>query len=113
MGEKAFELKTRNKRYSKEFKQMVIKEYLEGKGSLNQLAIMYNISSHEVLRKWIMKYNSHIEIKDYNPKPEVSMAKSRKTTYEERIKIVHYCLEHTLSYKETAVKYDVIHQPNL
>jgi transposase-like protein len=44
---------------------------------------------------------------DYDPKPEVYMAKSRKTTYEERIEIVQYCLEHELNYKETAVKYGV------
>jgi len=35
------------------------------------------------------------------------MAKSRKTTYEERVEIVKYCLEHEQNYKETAIKYGV------
>ena len=32
---------------------------------------------------------------------------SRKTSQEERIKIVNYCLEHNKNYKETAEKFDI------
>ena len=84
-----------------------IHDYLNGVGGLTYITNKYEISSDEVLRKWIMKYNSHIETKDYDPKPEVYMAKARKTTYEERVEIVNDCLEHELNYKETAVKYGV------
>ena len=44
---------------------------------------------------------------DYDPKPEVYMAKSRTTTYEERIEIIEYCLEHEKNYKDTALQYGV------
>ena len=107
MGEGAFNPSHRNKSYSKELKEAAIQDYLNGLGSLGTIANKYGISTHELLRKWIMKYNSHIETKDYDPKPEVYMAKSRKTIYEERIEIVNYCLKHEFNYKETAIKYGV------
>ena len=81
LGESAFEISSTNKAYSKEFKEQVIKEYLEGKDSLEGLANKYNISSDEIVRQWILKYNSGIEIKDYNPKGDVYTMKSRKTTF--------------------------------
>jgi len=107
IGESAFDPSHKNNSYSKEVKESAIKDYLDGQGSLETLANKYGISTHEVLRRWVIKYNSHIETKDYNPKPEVYMAKSRKTNYEERIEIVNYCLEHELDYKSTASEYGV------
>lgn len=107
VGESAFEISSTNKAYSKEFKEQVIKEYLEGKDSLEGLANKYNISSDEIVRQWILKYNSGIEIKDYNPKGDVYTMKSRKTTFEERLEIVNYVLANSNDYKSAADKYTV------
>jgi transposase-like protein len=107
LGESAFDSSDRNKRYSKELKQAAITDYFNQDGSIEQITNKYQIRDPSILRQWIIKYNSHIALVDYDPKPEVYMAKSRKTTYEERIEIVQYCLEHELNYKETAVKYGV------
>ena len=107
LGENGFETRKRNKHYSKALKEAAINDYLNGGGGLVTISNKYGISSDEVLRRWIIKYNSHIETKDYDPKPEVYMAKSRKTSYEERIEIVNYCIEHELNYKETAIEYGV------
>jgi len=107
IGESAFNPSHRNKSYSKELKEAAIKDYLNKLGSLETIANKYGISTPGILRKWIIKYNSHIETKDYSPKPEVYMAKSKKTTYKERLEIVNYCLEHEGNYKETAIKYGV------
>ena len=64
---------------------MVVQEYLDGKGSLRDLSAKHNIPSSETLLKWVNSYNSHEELKDYNPnKRELYMTKSRKTTLEER-----------------------------
>ena len=106
-GERAFDSKDRNTSYSKEFKIIAIKEYLDGANSIENIANKYKISTCELLRKWIMKYNSHIEITDYDPKPEVYMANSRKTTDKERLEIVMFCLEHDKNYKEAAIKFGV------
>ena len=38
------------------------------------------------------------------------MAKGRKTTYEERVEIVTYCIEHEMDYAQAAEKYQVSYQ---
>ena len=38
------------------------------------------------------------------------MTKGRKTTYEERVEIVRYCIEHEMDYAQTAEKYQVSYQ---
>lgn len=107
LGESAFDESSTNKSYSKELKEKVIKEYLDGKSSLENLAIKYNISTCEIVRRWILKYNSGIEIKDYNPKGDVYTMRSRKTTLQERLEIVNYVLSNGNDYKGAADKYSV------
>ena len=104
-GPSCFNEKKHNQSYTKDFKEKVVKEYLEGKGSTYSLTIKYNLPGNDTLRSWVNKYNSHIELKEYNPKPEVYMAATLKTTYEERIEIVKYCLEHNRDIKGTAAHY--------
>lgn len=104
-GAEIFNVSQYNNSYSKELKKQVVKEYLSGKGTINSLCIKYKIPSTVTLRRWIKQYNSHIELKDYDPKPEVYMTDTLKTTLEERIAIVKDCLEHDRDIKNTAVKY--------
>jgi len=107
-GVSAFVPKSKNNSYSKEFKQKVVEEYIDGKGSLSDIAAKYKIAGHETLRRWISLYNSNMELKDYAPKQEVYMAEARrKTTIEERKKIAVCCIENGRDYKDTAEKYDV------
>lgn len=107
LGEKGFDTSFKNKTYSKELKEKVIKEYLTGGISYDDLANKYNISTHEIVRCWVIKYNKGIEIKDYDPKSEVYTMKARKTTFEERLEIVNYVLGHGNDYKGAADKYSV------
>ena len=109
-GSEIFNNKPHNRSYSKEFKEKVVREYLSGQGSLNNLMAKYGIPSKETIRDWISMYNKHIEMKDYDPKPEVYMAESRKTTLEERKEIVKYCLEHDRDIKTTASLYKCSYQ---
>ena len=106
MGHKAFDEKPRNKSYSKKLKLAAIKDYLDGKGSLEDISNIYGIYSTTTLNNWIIKYNSHKEIKDYDPKGDVYMTKARKTTLEERLEIVKYCLGNDKSYKLSAEKFE-------
>ena len=107
LGEKAFESASKNKSYSKEFKQQVINDYLNGVDSYDGLTNIYNISSSSIVKKWVKKYNVGIEIKDYNPKGDVYTMKSRKTTLEERLEIVNYVLANNNDFKGAADKYSV------
>lgn len=106
-GEAAFYPKRRNKSYPKDIKEKVVKEYLAGKGSLSDLAIRYDITSISIIHKWVVMYNNHEELKGYNPKGEIYMISKRKTTLEERIEIVQYCIHHKREYKLAAEHYDV------
>lgn len=105
LGESAFNEAIINKSYSKELKVQVIKEYLIGNCTYESLANKYNISTREIVRGWVLKYNEGIEIKDYYPKGDVYTMKSRKTTVEERLEIVDYALANSV--KEAADKYTV------
>ena len=106
-GESAFYCNG-NSCYSKEFKTMVVEEYISGIASATDLAAKYKISSESVLLKWVGLYNANRELREYNPQKEVYMAEARrKTTVEERKEIVEYCISHNRDYKGTASLYDV------
>lgn len=99
---------TKNNCYTKEFKNEMVQRYLNGEGSVTDLCAQYEIPAHATLQNWISMYNSHIELKDYHPIQEVYMAEARrKTTKEERIKIVDFCLNNNRNYKKAAKRYDV------
>lgn len=107
-GISAFEYRQGNASYSSEFKTMCVEAVLSGKGSVDEIVAIYNISSRAVLQRWISKYNADIELRDYEPKREVYMAESsRKTTIEERKEITEYCISHNRDYKGTADKFDI------
>ena len=107
LGENSLNSSPSNKAYSKELKQQVINDYINGIDSLEGLVIKYDISTHGIVRQWIIKYNKGIEIKDYNPKGDVYTMKSRKTTLEERLEIVNYVLANNNDFKGAADKYSV------
>ncbi|WP_167958903.1 helix-turn-helix domain-containing protein [Anaerosporobacter faecicola] len=108
LGANAFIKPNGNRTYYSEEKIRIVEEYLEGKGSLQSIAAKYGIPSKEALRKWVLMYNANRLLKDYDPKREVYMAEARrKTTIEERKKIVEYCLSHNRDYKGTASLFDV------
>jgi transposase-like protein len=109
-GESAFIRTGHNASYTPEFKTMVAKAYLRGEGSLQDLAIKYKISTQDTVRRWVLKYNGHEELKSSGTGGSIIMTKGRKTTYEERIEIIQYCIEHKNNYAETADKYQVSYQ---
>lgn len=104
-GSAIFEYKSTNKSYSKEFKIMVAEEYLQGHESASDLAVKYGIPNKSTVLNWIKKYNSHKELEDYDPKPEVYMADTLKVNKEKKIEIIKYCIDHNHDYKGTAEFY--------
>ena len=107
-GPEALLPSTTKNAYSKEFKDKVVQEYLDGKDSINALSIKYGIPNHKTVHDWIMIYNGHKELKATSVASEVYMAESRrKVNVEERLEIVHYCIDHNLDYVQTAAKFEV------
>lgn len=110
MGEFAFINSSSNNHYSSKFKTQVVTSYLNGEGSLEDIAVKFKIPSLDTVRKWVLKYNGHEELKASGTGGTLIMIKGRKTTYEERVEIVKYCIEHQNNYAEAAQKYRVSYQ---
>lgn len=108
-GVLAFKELEHNTIYSTEIKQEAVTEYLNGKGSLGDIAAKYGLRSKSQLRDWIKVYNSG---KDFGHKISGGsrMSTPRNTTQEERIAIAKDCLENGGNYGETAIKYNVSYQ---
>lgn len=93
--------------YSTVFKERVVKDYLAGVGSHLKICKKYGLRSTGMLHKWIMQYNSHEGLKAPRKGGMPIMTNGRKTTFDERVEIVKYCIEHQHNYNETAQKYQV------
>ena len=98
------------KHYSKSCKQEVVQAYLAGEGSHLELCIRYKISSPTTVRRWIMQYNNGGIIQGSETGGTAIMKQGRKTTYEERIEIVSFCVENQKDYQLTAETYQVSYQ---
>ena len=105
-------LKTESKtsHYSKEVKESAVRDYLSHALTVPEILKKYQIRSGTQLRKWIMKYNGHEKIKSSGTGRNSIMTKGRKTTFEERVEIVQYCIAHDHNYSETSEKYQVSYQ---
>ena len=103
-------------KYDKELKHTAVKAYLAGQGSLRELCCRYGIRSDRQLRNWIRKYNGHQESSTALPHPQqrqkgnVLMSKGRKTTFEERVALVSFCIEHGKDYIRTVKEYGVSYE---
>ena len=109
MGADAFTLKG-NKKYPKELKRQAVWDYLSGQGSLDDICKKYGIRSKSKLQKWIKQYNGHEELKSSGTGGSPIMTKGRKTTFDERVEIVQYCIAHDHNYAGTSEKYKVSYQ---
>lgn len=99
------------KKYPAELKQKAVQDYLNGGGSQREICKKYGIFSHTTLQDWILWYNGHREFKERSSaKGEIYMTKGRKTTQEERVEIVAFCIEHGKNYGLTIETYKVSYQ---
>ncbi len=106
-GRLGFEVKQANACYSRELKESAIHDYLNGVGSYRDLCKKYRIPSITTLDNWVKKYNGYEKLKDYDPKGAIYMIPKQKTSLEERVEIVKYCLDHDASYKHTAEYFNI------
>ncbi len=109
MGADVFLMKGR-KKYSKELKIQAVEDYLAGSGSQIDICKKYGIRSKGKLQRWIKQYNGHEELRSSGTGGSTIMTKGRKTTFNERVEIVQYCIAHNHNYAETSEKYQVSYQ---
>ena len=108
-GELAFLDIGKNNIYSNELRLKAVQSYLNGEGSLREIAAKYGLRSRTALQKWLKMYNNG---EDFSHKMSGGsrMKTSRNTTKEERIQIVKECLENDCNYGESAIKHNVSYQ---
>ena len=109
-GESGFLARGNYRVYSNELKQAAVSDYLNGGESQQTIAAKYGLRSKTQLQKWIKMYNNGEDFSQHKMSGGSRMTTSRKTTKEERIKIVKECLESGCNYGECAIKYNVSYQ---
>lgn len=109
-GRDALSSQTRNKWYSSELKNQAVKEYIAGEGSYEDICAKYGLRSSTQLKRWVFRYTQGEVIKSSPGGGSRAMNRGRKTTYEERLEIVQYCLDNDNNYQESAELYQVSYQ---
>lgn len=110
-GPDGLKTNAKNKHYTSELKRMAVTDYIDGIGSMFEICKKYNILDRGILKRWINNYNNgHKEFKSHNNKGDNIMTTGRKTTYEERIEIVSFCIANANDYNLTANKFNVSYQ---
>ena len=102
--------RSHNRHYSEQTKLQAVKDYLDGKGSLMDIAARYQLRSKGPLQSWLKEYNTHGEIRSRTSGGGSYMRKARQTTLEERLEIVQDCLANNKNYGAMALKYNCSYQ---
>ncbi|MEZ2459383.1 transposase [Salinicoccus roseus] len=108
-GAEGLKRRDRHRTYTRGFKEMVAKEYMNGMISTHELAHKYDIPSKTTVRNWIIRYNNGEEIRTTREGAS-PLIKGRKTTYAERIEIAQYHAQGDISYRELAERFEVSYQ---
>ena len=107
-GTTAFLSSEGNRRYDPVVKEMAVKDYLSGRGSLREICKIYKIRNQIQLRTWIKVYNGHKDFKKHTGGSR--MTKGRETTQAERIAVAKACIANGKNYGEVAIAYNVSYQ---
>lgn len=106
-GAEALRMQGMKQSYTETLKNEVVESYRNGAGSYYDLALKYGIRNPSLIARWVLGYNN---IKTTHSESGGIDIMGRKTTLEERIKIVEYLIKHELDYHGTAVKFNVSYQ---
>ena len=99
-----------NRQYSEETKIRAAQDYLDGKGSISDICALYGVRSTSVVRRWLKWYNSRNACQQPQRGGATCMEKGRKTTLEERVDIVSFCISHNKNYQKTSELHGVSYQ---
>ncbi len=106
-GAEALRMQQTHQSYTKAFKNEVIESYQNGEGSYYNLALKYGIRNPALIARWVLGYNN---IKTTHSGSGGINIMARKTTLDERVKIVEYLIQNELDYQGTALKFEVSYQ---
>ncbi|MDF9300135.1 transposase [Weissella fermenti] len=99
-----------NQKYSKEFKRKVVQAYLSGEGTLRELTRRFKLRSDSQISDWVSKYNGNQELRSSGAGTRRVTMASRKTTFEERVEIATYAIEHDRNFTHSSEEFKVSYQ---
>ncbi|KRK16603.1 putative transposase (putative) [Loigolactobacillus coryniformis subsp. coryniformis KCTC 3167 = DSM 20001] len=108
-GIEGLEEAKKNIHYSKELKHTVVFAYLNGEGTLEEVADKYGLRNSTQAKVWVDKYNGDKPLTASPSRKQVPTMR-KKTTFEERIEVVEYVVKHKHSYTEAAEHFQVSYQ---
>lgn len=94
------------KQYTERFKKTVIKDISDGRFSVRDVALMYDLNL-STLKGWVKRYNGHRDKKTSPRRRKPSMAKRKKITQDERMHIVKECIANDKNYRAIAEKHNI------
>lgn len=99
----------RNHSYSIRIKRKAVEEYQLGRLSNHEILAKYHIRNISQLRQWLIQYNSG-KLTATNGARKRGRKMGCKVTYEEKIRIVKWVLEHEYDYTGASNEFDVSYQ---
>lgn len=93
--------------YPHELRLAACREYMEGECSLRDVVVKCGLKNITTLRRWLRYYNSSEGFISHEPSEDSSMTSARKTTYDERLEIVLWCMDHDEDYNACSRKFSV------
>ena len=110
-GIEAFMPHEKNRVYDPAVKEAAVRDYLEGKGSYEEIAKKHKLRSKKQLIDWVKVYNAHGDFhSNRGTGGGCNMKQGRNATQEERIQIARECIASGKNYGEIARKYQVSYQ---
>ena len=105
-GEDAFTDSIKTRKYSNELKETIVREYLSGACSAKILGSRHDIDGATIIN-WVQKYYHGKEQTPKDQKGDCVAMKTKKTTFEERMKIVLWVIDNDMNSKEASKKYNI------
>lgn len=106
-GAEALRMQGMNQSYTETLKNEVVESYRNGAGSYYDLALKYGIRNPSLIARWVLGYNN---IKTTHSESGGIDIMGRKTTLDERVKIVEYLIQNEFDYQGTSLKFEVSYQ---
>ena len=107
-GPEALKMQTKHQTYTNEFKEKIVDAYNNDEGSYAELARKYGIRNYTLIAQWVLGYNGSNK-STYSGAGGVTIM-ARKTTLEERIKIIGYLIDNGIDYNKTSTHFKVSYQ---
>ena len=110
-GDEGLSDKRKHEQWDKETKLGIIQEYLSGGIDKKELCKKYGIYDSSLFNKWLRVYNGHKEFRTHkSSEGDIYMTKGRKTTQDERVEIVAFCIANGKNYALAVETHGVSYQ---